>query len=238
MPTQMAFADKILQFNDMLSHTSLDLPPGFRAINPFAGKQEKQVGRLATVFYRKYYDDTCTRRLILGSSPARRGTAVTGIPFEDAGYLQEETGILLDGASSMKSSTSFIYDVMNKYGGRRRFYSDFCMSFVCPIGLVKTNLKGNEVNCNYYENKELEQSLHSFIVSSLHLQLGLGVDASVCYCIGSGENFRYLSKVNDEYHLFDAIQPLEHPRFIMQYNSERKDAFIAKYVNALSRAHT
>ena len=38
---------------------------------------------------------------------------------------------------------------------------------------------------------------------------------------------------NKKYHFFKEIIPLEHPRFIMQYNSKRKDEFIMKYLNAL-----
>lgn len=30
---------------------------------------------------------------------------------------------------------------------------------------------------------------------------------------------------------FDTIVPLEHPRFIMQYNANRKEKFMQKYVN-------
>ncbi|HAJ56002.1 MAG TPA: DUF4918 domain-containing protein, partial [Lactobacillus sp.] len=45
-----------------------------------------------TTFYKKYFNDTKPRRLILGSSPARRGTAITGVPFEDEDELKKETG--------------------------------------------------------------------------------------------------------------------------------------------------
>lgn len=39
--------------------------------------------------------------------------------------------------------------------------------------------------------------------------------------------------MNEEHRFFGKIIPLEHPRFIMQYNSKRKDEFIKKYLNAL-----
>ena len=108
------------------------------------------------------------------------------------------------------------------------------MSFTCPLGIVKTNEKGNEVNCNYYENKKLKECLYVFIVSSVKRQLNFGLDRSVCYCIGSGENYKFLSKVNEEYDFFDKIIPLEHPRFIMQYNSKKKNVFMQKYLDALN----
>lgn len=228
------FAENVLQFNDNLAKISLELPEGFKIINPFNGTSRKKVKEITTVFYQKYYNDRNKRRLILGSSPARRGTAVTGVPFEDAAHLQKETGILIDEFYINKSSSGFLYDVIEKYGGCEKFYANFYMNFVCPLGIVKTNSKGNEVNCNYYDSKKLQQVLNSLIISSIRAQIDLGIDTSVCYCIGSGENYTYLSKINEKYDFFDNIIPLEHPRFIMQYNSKNKDIFLKKYLNALS----
>lgn len=107
------------------------------------------------------------------------------------------------------------------------------MSFVCPLGLVGTNVKGNEVNCNYYESKKLQEYLLPFIVSSLRSQIKFGVDTSVCYCIGSGENYKVLTQINNEHHFFEKIIPLEHPRFITQYNSKNIDWYMKKYMTAL-----
>lgn len=106
------------------------------------------------------------------------------------------------------------------------------MNFVCPLGIVKINSNGKEVNCNYYENKKLQEALYPFIIDSIRSQIKFGMDTSVCYCIGSGENYNFLSKINEMYNFFKEIIPLEHPRFIMQYNSTRKDEFINKYLNA------
>lgn len=234
MNKEITFADHILNFNNMLSQKSLILPEGYRTINPFTGDQKDQVKAVTTAFYQKYYNDRNRRYLILGSSPARRGTAVTGIPFEDAKHLQNETGIYIDSFYINRSSSDFLYDVMREYGGCEKFYSKFYMNFVCPLGIVKTNAKGNEVNCNYYENKKLKDSLYSFIVSSLICQLEFGLETSVCYCIGSGENYKFLSRINAEYGFFNTIVPLEHPRFIMQYNANKKDIFLKKYIDALN----
>ena len=167
----------------------------------------------------------------MGSSPARRGTALTGVPFEDFNHLQKDTGISLDAFGANKRSSSFLYEVMEEYGGRQNFYKQFYMSFVCPLGIEKINLKGNWINCNYYENAVLKKCLYLFIVDSLRRQIDFNIDTSVCFCIGSGENFKFLSNINNEYHFFDTIVPLEHPRFIMQYNADRKEEFIQKHVN-------
>lgn len=226
-------ADRVLQFNEQLGETALELPPGFAVINPFSGPQKRHVREVTTAFYQRFYDDHEPRRLVLGSSPARRGTAVTGVPFVDAELLKSESGTDIDGYAISRTSSGFIDEVISRCGGRERFYATFVMSFVCPLGLVKRKAKGGEVNANYYENKNLLESLRSFIVDTMKRQLTFGTDTSTCYCIGSGENFKFLSKINMEERFFDKIVPLEHPRFITQYNAERKGEFLGKYVRAL-----
>lgn len=234
MTRKKTFANNILQFNESLSRVSLELPDGFRIINPFNGPYKDLIKQITMAFYKKYYNDNNKRRLILGSSPARRGTAITGVPFEDAQHLQKETGILIDNFHINKSSSNFLYEVIEKYGGSQKFYNDFYMNFVCPLGIVRTNSKGNEVNCNYYDSKRLKSALYSFIVNSIQTQVSFNIDSTVCYCIGSGENYTFLSKINEKYNFFESIIPLEHPRFIMQYNSKKKDTFLEKYMNALN----
>jgi hypothetical protein len=233
MSGRTTVADRVLQFNEQLAETALQLPAGFTVINPFSGPQKRHVQEVTTAFYQRFYDDHEPRRLVLGSSPARRGTAVTGVPFADAELLESETGIDIDGYAISRTSSGFIDDVIKRYGGRDRFYADFVMSFVCPLGVVRTNAKGGEVNANYYESKTLLESLRSFIVDTMKRQLAFGTDTSVCYCIGSGGNFRFLSKMNTEEHFFEEIVPLEHPRFITQYNPARRGEFVEKYVRVL-----
>lgn len=233
MVKQEYFSDKVLKFNDELSKTVLSLPENYYINNPFNSENKEKIKEMTHVFYKKYYNDNNKRYLILGSSPARRGTAVTGIPFEDANHLYKITGIKIDDFYINKSSSDFLYKVIEEYGCEK-FYKDFFMSFVCPFGIVKVNSKGNEVNCNYYENKKIENNLYEFIIDSLKKQISFGIDTSTCYCIGSGENFKFLTKINEQYHFFDTIIPLEHPRFIMQYNSKDKDKYLSKYVAALS----
>ena len=224
-------AQEILEFNDSLGRVSLEVLKGFNLINAFNGVNKDTIKRVLHKFYTKYYNDTGKRFMILGSSPARRGTALTGVPFEDVNHLQKDTGISIDAFGANKRSSSFLYEVMEEYGGRQNFYKQFYMSFVCPLGIEKINLKGNWVNCNYYENAALKKCLHPFIVDSLSRQIDFNIDTTVCFCIGSGDNFKFLTNINNEHHFFDTIVPLEHPRFIMQYNADRKEEFIQKYVN-------
>lgn len=233
MNKELTFAQKVLQYNETLSSVKLNLPDEFRIINPFAGSSKEIVQNITKIFYEKYYNDNKSRYLILGSSPARRGTAVTGVPFEDAFHIQKETGIIINNFYVNKSSSNFLYDVIEKYGGIKTFYSKFFLNFVFPLGIVKTNSKGNEVNCNFYDSKNLLEYLQNFIIESIRTIISFGIDTSVCFCIGSRKNFSILNELNKKYKFFENIIPLEHPRYIMQYNSKNKEIFINKYLAAL-----
>ena len=131
------------------------------------------------------------------------------------------------------AASNFLNEVIDKYGGRIKFYYDFYLNFVCPFGICKTNPKGNQINCNYYENKRVEEILTSFIISALKTQINFGIDTSVCYCIGSGQNYQELSKINKKWRFFQKIVPLEHPRFITQYHPQEKEKYLHKYLDAL-----
>ncbi|MEM6338304.1 MAG: uracil-DNA glycosylase family protein [Pseudomonadota bacterium] len=235
MNIKMTFAEKVLQFYDELSRVSFDLPIGFKIMNPFNGDHKDLVRKITIQFYQKFYNDVRPRRLILGSSPSRRASGVTGIPFEETKHLRE-AGIIIDKFYVTKSSSGFLYDVMREYGGCKKFYSNFYMNFVCPLSLVKINSKGNKVNFNYYESKELQDILYPFIINTIQDQIDFGIDTSICYCIGSGGNYTFLSKINEKYDFFDEIVPLEHPRYIMQYHSKDKVMFMDKYLNALYKS--
>ena len=174
MNKEKTFAQKVIEYNDKISNISIELPKGFRVVNPFNGENRTKVKDISKIFYTNYYDDNNNRSLIIGSSPAKRGTGVTGIPFEDSINLQKETGILIDEYYISKSSSEFIYNVIEEYGGRNAFYSDFYMNFVCPIGIVKNSVKGNEINCNYYESKKLKEKLYSLIITNIEEIINLG----------------------------------------------------------------
>lgn len=234
---EQTIAKKVLKFNQMLSSANLTVPEGFKVVNPFQ-TNAVVINQITESFYHNFYNDNHKRFMILGSSPARRGTAVTGVPFEDVAHLQEITGIHLDGVHINKASSNFLYDVIRNMGGPEKFYSKFYMNFVCPLGIVRITDKGTEVNCNYYENKKLQDSLYSFIEETILQQYSFNIERSICFCIGSGENFNFLEKMNYKHHLFDKIIPLEHPRFIMQYNSKNKDFYMTKYLNALDLINT
>ena len=220
-------SEKILTYCDNLSKIKIDSFDYYKIINPYNDCNKEQIKVITTKFYTRFYNDKKKRRLILGSNPARRASAVTGVPFEDAIHLQKETGIFIDNFYVNKSSSNFLYDVIDEYGGCEKFYNDFYMNFVFPLGISKINSKGNEVNYNYYDVKQYEERFEEYIQ--------FNIDTSICYCIGSGKNYEHLVKLNRKYNLFKEIIPLEHPRFIMQYNSKNKDLYLKKYLEALKK---
>lgn len=228
-------SNKILNYCHNLSKIEIDSFDDYKIINPYNDVSKEQIKLITEKFYNKFYDDNNKRRLILGSNPARRASAVTGIPFEDAVHLQKETGIFIDNFYVNKSSSNFLYDVIDEYGGCEKFYNDFYMNFVFPLGIAKTNSKGNEVNWNYYDVKKYEDKFEKYIIDSIREILKFNIDTSICYCIGSGKNYEYLLKINKKYNFFGEIIPLEHPRFIMQYNSKNKDFYLKKYLSALKK---
>lgn len=234
MKQKQTFPDKVFQFEQELGNVKINLPEPYKIINPYSGRNKKQVLQMIQIFYQKYFNDNNKRCLILGSSPARRGSAITGIPFEDVQNLKKETGIAIANFHVSNASSNFLNKVIDKYGGRNKFYHDFYLNFVCPLGICKTNSKGNQVNCNYYENKRVEEMLTPFMISALKMQINFGINTSVCYCIGSGQNYQELSKINKELHLFKKIIPLEHPRFVTQYHPGDEEKYLNKYLNALT----
>ena len=228
-------SNMILDFDKYLSTVKIDLPEKYNLINPYNGEAKYTIEQITQSFYHKFYDDSKKRRIILGSSPARRGTAITGVPYEDAAHLQNQTGIYIENFYVNKSSSNFLYDVIDLYGGPEKFYNDFYMNFVFPLGISKINSKGNEVNYNYYDVKQYEERFEEYIIKSIKEILQFNIDTSICYCIGSGKNYEYLVKLNRKYNFFKEIIPLEHPRFIMQYNSKNKDLYLKKYLEALKK---
>lgn len=228
-------SEKILTYCDNLSKIKIDSFDYYKIINPYNDCNKEQIKVITTKFYTRFYNDKKKRRLILGSNPARRASAVTGVPFEDAIHLQKETGIFIDNFFVNKSSSNFLYDVIDEYGGCEKFYNDFYMNFVFPLGISKINSKGNEVNYNYYDVKQYEERFEEYIIKSIKEILQFNIDTSICYCIGSGKNYEYLVKLNRKYNFFKEIIPLEHPRFIMQYNSKNKDLYLKKYLEALKK---
>jgi len=141
----MTFAEKVINFNTALD-LPLSLPGNIRVMNPF--RENKDALEISSKFYQKYYNDLNQRRLILGINPGRLGAGVTGVPFTDTKRMEEKCGIKFNGITTHETSSVFVYDMIEQFGGVEKFYGRFYINSVSPLGFVKTNAKGKEVTFN------------------------------------------------------------------------------------------
>jgi hypothetical protein len=227
----MTIAGKIIRFYENLRYTG-NLPSGIAVMNPFA--QNPSVMEITREFYSKFYSDQVPRRIILGINPGRHGAGTTGIPFTDSIRLEQKCGISARGLKTHEPSSAFIYDMIDQFGGVEKFYGKLFLSAICPLGFTIKGKREGMVNYNYYDSPELLKAVQPFILETLQQQIAFGIDTSVCYCLGTGKNERFLRKINQEHHFFDRITALEHPRFILQYRAKRKGEYIQKYIEHLT----
>jgi len=220
----MTFAEKVNNFNKNLV-LDTKLPDGVEVMNPFNNPITFQ---FASDFYQKYYNDNNKRKLILGINPGRLGAGLTGIPFTDPVKLEEICNIPNHLQKKIEPSAGFIYDMITAFGGPEKFYNQYFINSVSPLGFIKDG-----INYNYYDSKELELAVKPFVIDSLNKIISMGIDTEVCFCLGNGKNFKYLKKLNQQHGFFDKVVPLPHPRWIVQYRRKRYDEFIKMYVENL-----
>lgn len=190
--------------------------------------QRKDVQQACTSFYKKFYNDNYKRHLLIGINPGRFGGGVTGIPFTDPIRLENICGIKNDFQKKQELSSVFIYDMINAFGGATKFYKQFYISAMSPLGFVK-----HGKNLNYYDDKTLLEKIQPFIIDCMNKQIAFGLNTDVCFCIGEGENLKHLKKLNEIHKWFHSIKTLSHPRFIMQYKLKHKEEYINDYVSKL-----
>lgn len=217
-------ARKILNFYKSL-HIAVPLPKGVDYMNPY---QDEKAFEVCSQFYNRYYNDARPRRIVLGINPGRNGGGITGVPFTDPVKLERICGIANPFPKKTELSADFIYLMINAFGGPEKFYGDFFISAPSPLGFV---LDGK--NLNYYDIRELQDAVEPFMIDCLKKQMELGVETRVAYCLGEGTNFKYLTKLNRRFNFFGDIEPLPHPRFIMQYKRKKLDEYVQLYVDKL-----
>ncbi len=217
-------ADRIISFHKNLE-IKQPLPRGIHTMNPY---QDDYVFGLCKQFFRKYYSDHDTRTLLLGINPGRFGSGATGISFTDPIRLQQNCAIPNTLAKKPELSSDFIYRMIEAFGGPSIFYRKYFISAVSPLGFT---MHGK--NINYYDHEKLQEAVTPFVVKSITTLCATGIDGKVCYCVGEGKNLKFLERLNRENHWFEAIVPLPHPRFIMQYRRKHLDEYIRKYLEAL-----
>jgi hypothetical protein len=220
------WAEHLYEFYASL-HPTQKLPNNVQWLYP---QQSEEVLRVVKQFLEKYFGDTRKRQLFLGINPGRFGAGITGVNFTAAKQLTEDCGIEHPFGRKSELSAEFIYAVINAYGGPGKFYRDFFIGSVCPLGFVKEGK-----NINYYDDRELQNAVEPFIIESIEKQLSFPVERSRCLCIGGEKNFNYLSGLNSRFHWFKEIIPLPHPRFIMQYRRKEIASFIQLYLDAVKK---
>lgn len=217
-------ADDILSFYNSLT-LKAKLPRGVSYLNPY---QDPKAFEVTTTFYRKFYNDDKPRKIVLGINPGRFGGGITGIPFTDPVNLEVFCGINNDFAKKTELSSGFIYRMIEAYGGAASFYQDIYISALSPLGFVK-----DAKNLNYYDIPKLAAAAEPFMIECLQRQAAFNIDRHKAFCLGEGDNFRYLTKLNQRHNFFQAIVPLPHPRFIMQYKRRHLQEYIDRYISAL-----
>lgn len=205
------------------------VPKGVHIMNPFTDKTSWE---LTTAFYNKFYGDARPRHFIFGINPGRFGGGVTGIPFTDPIRLENECGIKNDLAKKPELSSLFVYAVIEAWGGVKKFYGDFFITALSPLGFTKDGL-----NLNYYDDKELLKDSKPFIIDCIRRQLKtIATDRDYCFCLGEGTNYKIFRQLNEEQGFFKEIIPLSHPRWVMQYRRKRVGEFVEVYVEKLKRS--
>ncbi|MEQ9426262.1 MAG: DUF4918 family protein [Cyclobacteriaceae bacterium] len=221
----MTFGESVLEFYQSLKIPA-NLPSGIEALFPFRNRETRNV---LEQFFEKFYNDSNPRTLLMGINPGRFGAGITGVGFTDPIRLDEQCGIRNPFEKKAELSSKFIYDVIIAYGGPQKFYSDFFISSVCPIGFMREGK-----NYNYYDDPVLETAVHPFVVDCMKKKLGFGCNSKVAYSVGQGKNVKFLEKLNQKHGFFDEIKALPHPRWVMQYRLKRKDEFVKVYLESLS----
>ena len=237
-------ADKLIAFYQSLK-PPLNLPAGIEVLFP---QKDKQVQVLVKSFFTKYFNDDRPRNLMFGINPGRYGAGITGVNFTGPKQLKEHCGIDHHLKLSSELSAEFIYEMIGEYGGVKKFYTDWFISAVCPLGFVSSpggdaahKAKGGGAiykapagkNINYYDDKKLQDAVTPFIIECINKQVAMGFSTKKCICIGGEKNFKFLSVLNKEHKWFEEIIPLPHPRFILQYRRKQKDRFIHQYLSAM-----
>ena len=222
-------AQQIISFNRQVQFNG-ELPEGYGVINPFIDDQTTMA--VMEQFYMKFYNDRQARKFLIGINPSRHGAGITGVPFTDTKRLESHCGIPVPGRHSHELSSVFIYDVIAAYGGAEAFYSRCFINSPFPLALIKQSAMGRWVNVNYYDSRALWSLLKPHMKVYLKRFSEFHIDPTEVIILGK-KNALFIQEVNQELNLFKKITVLEHPRFIQQYRSRDRDAYILKYLRAI-----
>lgn len=206
-------------------YTSLELrnklPRGVVAMNPYRTPCNRDYIRL---FLRKFFSDNHKRVLVFGINPGRFGAGITGVTFTDPVALETFCGVPNDLPKKRELSSVFIYEFIKLWGGPNKFYRDFFLTAVSPLGFVKYGR-----NFNFYDHPALLRDIKPFLIRSIESQLGFGARRDAAIVLGTGKIRQVFEDLNRECSFFKAVHVLEHPRFIMQYRRRKLRDYLRKY---------
>lgn len=226
VPAHATFAERALGFFNRLQIPE-NLPQDVEVVYPYG---HTDVSCVMDEFYHKYFDDNTQRVFVLGINPGRFGSGMTGVPFTDSVALETQCGISNPFEKRREISSEFVYKCIDAYGGPKKFYSNFFLSAISPVGFVR-----HGKNYNYYDDSCLYQVLNPYIIQTLKEQLSFGATKTVIL-FGTGKNQKIFTELNTKYTFFDTVLVLEHPRYIMQYKRKQVDSYIEKYIEVFSQA--
>jgi hypothetical protein len=221
------FGDRALNFYTTLSGID-GLPSHIQVMNPYA---RPEIRRYVSLFLRKFFSDDRARVFVFGINPGRFGAGVTGVTFTDPVALERFCGIPNELEKRREISSEFIYEFIERWGGVEKFYRDFFLTAVSPLGFTR-----NGTNYNYYDDQRVFTGLKPFIVRTLKDQLALGARRDAVILLGMGRNQRVFAELNQEHKFFKRVYAVEHPRFIMQYRRKRIGDYLAKYKEVFTQS--
>src|SRR6266436_1474373 len=179
----MTFAESVIVFFNQLD---LQLPSSLHieVLNPY---KNSEVKKCVEQFFTKYFNDRRKRVFILGINPGRFGGGLTGISFTDPVALRKFCSIENDFGAKRELSSEFIYLMIEEYGGVKKFYRNFFISAVCPLGFMKGKL-----NYNYYDDEKLQEAVTPFIKKTFQQQIEIGARKDALIVIGANKNRKFV----------------------------------------------
>jgi Domain of unknown function (DUF4918) len=226
-PSAPSFSAKALSFYKNI-HVSDTLPASVEVMNPY---ETSLVRDYVQSFLEAFFGDSGNRVYVFGINPGRFGAGLTGVTFTDPVALEDFCGIRNDLEKRRELSSEFIYEFIQQWGGPDKFYQEFFLTAVSPLGFIR-----HGKNYNYYDDPEMFAVIKPFIVESMNHQLTFGARRDMAIVLGTGQNQKTFNGLNAQYGWFEKVLALEHPRYIMQYQRKRLAEYFRKYREVFSQA--
>ena len=218
------FAEHVIDFYRRLRSPAV----GKLGIDVLFPYRDADVRACMDAFYRKFFSDHARRVFIIGINPGRFGGGTTGVPFTVPVSLERHCGIPNAFPKRRELSAEFVEAVIERLGGPQRFYASFFITAASPVGFTKDGR-----NYNYYDDRRVQDALRPFMIRKMREQLEFGARRDVAVVLGTGKNYDFLSRLNDEQQFFDRLLVVDHPRFVMQYRRKRMKEYLDRYETTL-----